>query len=162
MQLEESPLKPPEPTSKAGALTVPRAGAALRLTHEELSAVLDDAIARQGLASRVHGNTASLEDVLDVASQLNIPHEYVLSALTELRQRKLRQAKKAAKRRERKAAVTRFVAPILGLPAAWIFANMITHYGDAANLGIVLYLIGHVMVHGALWWQSLNRDEDDE
>lgn len=86
----------------------------LRLSYEELTAVLNDAIARHSEAERQTERPASLEDALDVARQLAIPEEHVIAAARELQRRRVRELRRAAARERRKAP---FLAA-LGLAAA--------------------------------------------
>lgn len=76
---------------------------AVRLSHDELTAVLNDAIARQSAAERQVEQPASLEDALEVARQLAIPEEHVLAAAHELHNRRARELKRQVARGRRKA-----------------------------------------------------------
>jgi hypothetical protein len=155
MQLEETVAPPEAARAGLGGRRSP-----IRLTHEELSAVLDGAIARQSHSTRAQGPLSTLDDAVEVAAQLDIPREHVLAALGELQQRKLRQARRAAMRRRRTAAAARFVGPVLGLPFAWLFSAMTTMGDPPAGMVITVYLIGHALVHGALWWRSLGEEDE--
>lgn len=75
----------------------------LRLSHDELTAVLNDAIARHSEAERSAERPASLEDALEVARQLAIPEEHVLAAAQELQRRRLRELRRQVARSRRKA-----------------------------------------------------------
>lgn len=88
--------------------------AALRLTHDELTSVLNEAIARQSEAERMVERPATLEDALEVARQLAIPEEHVLAAAEELQRRRSRELRRTIVRERRKAP---FLAA-LGLAAA--------------------------------------------
>jgi len=77
--------------------------APLRLTHDELTAVLNDAIARHSEAERRAERPTTLEDALDVARQLDIPDEHVLAAAQELQRRRVRELRRQVARDRRKA-----------------------------------------------------------
>lgn len=96
--------------------------ASLRLTHDELTIVLNDAIARHSEAERQIERPATLEDALDVARQLAIPEEHVLAAAQELQRRRLREVRRQVVRDRRKAP---FLAAL----------------GFAVGIGIVVALV---------------------
>jgi hypothetical protein len=80
---------------------------AVRLTPEELSLLLDEAIARHSEAERrEHDSTrlATLDDAIEIAQQLNIPEEHVRSAARTMERRKRLEQGKAAVRRGRRTA----------------------------------------------------------
>jgi len=96
--------------------------AALRLTHDELTSVLNDAIARHSEAERQAERPATLEDALDVARQLAIPEEHVLAAAQELQRRRLREVRRQVARDRRKAPflATVSIAAAIGLVVALV------------------------------------------
>ncbi len=114
----------------------PRAGGP-RFTEDELSAVLDGAIARHGEAQRRQDDArlASLEDALDIARQLDIPVEHVHAAAAELEKSRLRGRRRILVRRKRRAnflgaagllgAISLFSTIFIGLlgggPMVWLF-----------------------------------------
>jgi hypothetical protein len=83
--------------------TVSNEPASVRLTHDELTSVLNDAIARHSEAERQAERPATLEDALDVARQLAIPEEHVLAAAQELQRRRVRELRRQVARERRKA-----------------------------------------------------------
>lgn len=76
--------------------------AELRLTEDELSAVLNEAISRQSQAERPPERVTSLADALDIARQLSIPEEHVLAAAQEVQRRRLRELRRGFARGRRK------------------------------------------------------------
>jgi len=66
------------------------ASASARLTQEQLSELLDTAIAKHGAAERRQEQQSQLmtvDDALEIARSLNIPEEHVLAAAQELQKR---------------------------------------------------------------------------
>lgn len=76
--------------------------AALRLSDEEMSTLLNDAISRHSDSQRVASPTGSLEDALEIARQLDIPEEHVLAAAQEVQLRRRRELRRGVARGQRK------------------------------------------------------------
>ena len=55
------------------------------LSQDEISEVLNRAIARQAEAPLAHEQAGTLEQAIEIARQLNVPEEHVLAAAEELR-----------------------------------------------------------------------------
>jgi Flp pilus assembly protein TadB len=89
--------------------------AALRLSHDELTDVLNDAIARQSKAEYQTERPSSLEDALEVARQLAIPEEHVLAAAQELQRRRLREQRRTVARDRRQAPFLAAVGLAIGI-----------------------------------------------
>lgn len=87
----------------------------VRLTPDELQALMGDAIRRHGQTEResdpLDRSLATLEDAYEIARQLNIPEEHVRAAVAERQKGKLRDQKRAVVRSRRQA---RFVI-VLGI-----------------------------------------------
>src|SRR4051794_21170744 len=91
-----------------------------RLTQDELSELLSEAIRQSGQAEVRREGTlslATLDDALAVAREAGIPPEHVLSAARELQQRKLRGARREIVRARRRATFLAWVgiAAVAGL-----------------------------------------------
>lgn len=82
----------------------PKRNRALRLSEDELSAVLNDAIAGHSQVQRGPEHASTLEDALDIARQLDIPEEHVLAAARELQKRRVRELKRGVVRKQRKTS----------------------------------------------------------
>lgn len=89
--------------------------AKLRLSHDELTDVLNDAIARQSKAEFQTERPSTLEDALEVARQLAIPEEHVLAAAQELQRRRLREQRRQVAREHRKAPFLAAVGLAIGI-----------------------------------------------
>jgi hypothetical protein len=91
----------------------PPGGNAVRLSEDELTQVVNDAIARQSEAERAREETAgmsTLEDAIEIARSLDIPEEHVLAAAEELQRRKFREVKRAALQGKRRTSLGRWAA----------------------------------------------------
>ncbi len=79
--------------------------ASVRLSPDELQALMSDAIRRHGQAERaadpVDRSLATLDDAYEIARQLNIPEEHVRAAVAERQKGKLREQKREVIRRRR-------------------------------------------------------------
>ena len=94
----------------------------VRLTQDELTGLLNEAISRHSEAERKADTVATLEDALDIARQLAIPEEHVHAAAGELQRRRTREQRRAVVRQRRKGA---FLAAV----------------GIAAAIGVVVLLV---------------------
>jgi hypothetical protein len=94
----------------------------VRLTQDELTALLNEAISRHSEAERRAETVATLDDALDIARQLAIPEEHVRAAAGELQRRRTRELRRVVVRQRRKTA---FLAAL----------------GIAAAIGVVVLLV---------------------
>jgi hypothetical protein len=108
----------------------------MRLTTEELTEVLNTAIARQGEVELQAAPPATLEEAVEIARQLNIPEEHVLAAAEEVRRRGMRGRRRAALRRRRAA----------GLQLAAAGAGLFT----LAGLGLLALSVPPLVAFGPL------------
>jgi hypothetical protein len=126
--------------------------ASMHLTETELHELLNTAIARHTESPAWEGDLATLEDVKDIARQINVPEEYVIAAAEEMRRRKVREEEerlKALQRPQRRVVVrirrrTDFIAWAIfaavgtwlahALFHLWLFLPVVVGGGIAAFL----------------------------
>jgi hypothetical protein len=85
----------------------------VRLTQDELTALLNEAISRHSAAERQAETVTTLDDALDIARQLSIPEEHVRAAAGEIHKRRGREQRRAIVKQRRQSALIAALA-ILG------------------------------------------------
>jgi hypothetical protein len=110
----------------------------MRLTPEQLQALLNEAIDRHSRAGAADGSLSSVEDAVEIARSLNIPEEHVLAAAEEMRRRQMldqdaefRERRIADGRRrikqKRERAFFATLAPLGGVSLFFILGGMFSH-----------------------------------
>jgi hypothetical protein len=71
----------------------------MRLSPDQLQALLNEAIDRHSRAGAADGSLSSVEDAVEIARSLNIPEEHVLAAAEEMRRRQMLEQDEAFRER---------------------------------------------------------------
>jgi hypothetical protein len=130
-------------------------------TPDELSEVLSEAIARQGGGGRGEG-LATLDDALEVAGQLSIPRQHVLTAARDLRRRKLRAQRRMVLRRRRRAMFGELIGPIAVVAAVWMVASLLFEREVPSSALVLLFALVHTLAKGVKWFFFPAPDEEDD
>lgn len=97
--------------------------AALKLSDDEMSTLLNDAIARHSDSQRTVAPSGTLEDALEIARQLDIPEEHVMAAAREVQLRRLREVRREIARRQRKGPFIAALAIALAIAAVVVLVK---------------------------------------
>jgi len=148
-----------EPLASTPRTHVPSA----HLTPDELTELLNDAIARDGAASQERDHTLalhSLEDAVDIARQVGVSEESVREAARNLERRKTREQRRALVRAKRRRTLYALaaVAAVVGLPLA-LRAGIFPGLPLLALLVGVALVVGHLWVNGPVSDQEADRTE---
>jgi len=125
-----------------------------RLTDDEMSSILNDAIARHSEAQRAPTSAGTLEDALEIARQLDIPEEHVMAAAQQVQHRRLREVRRGVARQQRKAPFIATLTLAMGVAAVVLLVK--------PGIGGVLSALLAFLPALYLGWRWLSAPVTDE
>ncbi len=133
-----------EPEQPSGTAAAPPS----RFTAEELNEVLNSAIVRHDQALSEAQSTATVQDAIKIAAELNIPEEHVEAAARELQARKEKRARMRNLGRQRRGE---FVSIAISVATSLLFFEDLSVHSQYLFITLAS---GLLVVTGLRWLRT--------